>query len=118
MQDTHSSMQLRFDQEIMKLSCTQRVQMGSSMFDAAKEIVRRSILNKNPGILQVELNKEMFLRFYGQEFNKNQKKNILDVLENEDRLRLDRELKKAENEIKKGKGFSLKEERKRLGISQ
>ena len=47
------------------------------MFDTAKEIVRSSILNKNPQASLEEIRKGIFLRFYGQDFNEVQIKNIL-----------------------------------------
>ncbi len=78
--DTQESIQLRFHRMIMKRAPIERLQMGSSMFDTAKQIVRSSILNKNPQSSSQELKKEMFLRFYGQEFNESQRKNILNSL--------------------------------------
>jgi hypothetical protein len=41
--------------------------MGCSMYDTAKEIVKASIINQNPQILNENLKKEIFLRFYGTE---------------------------------------------------
>ncbi len=78
--DTHESIQLRFHQMIMKRTPIERLRMGSSMFDTARQIVRSSILNENPQSSLQELRKEMFLRFYGQDFNELQRKNILNSL--------------------------------------
>lgn len=58
----------------------ERLQMGCSMFDTAKEIVRSSILERHPHISVQELKKEIFLRFYGEDFGVGQKRKILDSL--------------------------------------
>ncbi len=78
--DTHESIQLRFQHMMMERTPIERLQMGSSMFDTVRQIVRSSILNENPQSSSQELKKEIFLRFYGQEFNGLQRKNILDSL--------------------------------------
>jgi len=77
MLDTHESIQLRFEKMMMERSPIERLKMGCSMFDTAKEIVRSSILNKNPQASLEEIRKGIFLRFYGQDFNEVQIKNIL-----------------------------------------
>ena len=43
--------------------------MGCSMFGTAKKIVKASILNDNPQINDIDLKKEIFIRFYGDEIN-------------------------------------------------
>ena len=78
--DTHRSMESRFHRMMMEHPPQERLRMGCSMFDAAKEIVRSSILERHPHISVQELKKEMFLRFYGQDFGAKQKKKILDLL--------------------------------------
>ena len=58
----------RFFQELLaSKSNEERLIMGCSMYDAAKEIVTASILNQNPHISKEMLKKEIFLRFYGTE---------------------------------------------------
>jgi len=79
MLDTHESIQKRFFQMMMSKSPVDRLRMGCSMFDSAKQIVRSSILERNPDGSPLEIRKEMFLRFYGQDFQPDQKIKILDA---------------------------------------
>lgn len=81
MNDTCSDIALRYRRLIMKKSNQERLMIASSMFDMTKKIVKSSIINQNSQILQCELKKEIFLRFYGLEFNSGQKKKILNFLE-------------------------------------
>ncbi len=78
--DKSESMESRFHRMMMERPPEERLRMGCSMFDTAKEIVRSSILERNPHISPQELKKEIFLRFYGQEFESEQKRKILDSL--------------------------------------
>lgn len=80
MNDTNPRVFLHFRQLIMSKSHEERLLMGCSMFDSAKGIVKNAILNHNPGIAPKKLKEEIFLRFYGMEFNKAEKEKILEVL--------------------------------------
>ncbi|MCK4401821.1 hypothetical protein KAW08_05920 [bacterium] len=80
MKDTSAAIKIRFQNMIMKRSPEERLLMGSSMFDTAKQIVRSSIIEQYPKILPKEMNEKIFLRFYGTEFNEVDKKKILNVL--------------------------------------
>jgi len=80
MQDTHESIKKRFFQMMMSKSPAERLRMGCSMFDSAKQIVRSSILQQNPNGSPLEVKKEIFRRFYGQDFKSQQKIKILDTL--------------------------------------
>jgi hypothetical protein len=66
----------------MAKSQEERLLMGCSMFGAAKQIVKDAIFNQNPGITPQRMKEEIFLRFYGMEFNKDEKGKILNVLKN------------------------------------
>jgi len=79
--DTHKSMESRFHRMMMEYPPEERLRMGCSMFDTAKEIVRSSILERHPHISGQELKKEIFLRFYGEDFGSEQRKKILDLLD-------------------------------------
>ena len=80
MNDTHPEIAVRFRNLIMSKTGQERLLMGCSMFDTAKEIVRSSIFNNHPGITEVEMKKEIFLRFYGQEFNRAEKEKVISSL--------------------------------------
>jgi hypothetical protein len=54
--------------------------MGCSMYDTAKEIVRSAIYNSRPRITDAEIKREIFLRFYGQEFGEDDREKLLSAL--------------------------------------
>lgn len=80
MLDTHESVQLQYEKMMMRRTPVERLKMGCSMFDTSKEIVRSSILNLNPQVSLQQLRKQIFLRFYGGDFTKQQTKKILEAL--------------------------------------
>jgi len=67
--DTHPDVAIRFQNLIMSKSGEQRLLMGCSMYDTAKEIVQSAILAHRPAITPQEMKKAIFLRFYGQDFS-------------------------------------------------
>ena len=76
MKDTSEEFEIRFRNMIMRRSPEERLLMGSSMFDTAKQIVRSSIMEQYPKILPKEMKEKIFLRFYGMEFSEIDKKKI------------------------------------------
>ncbi len=80
MTDTHESIKVRFHQMMMSRSPLERLEMGCSMFDTAKEIVRNSIINQGLGSSPQEINRQIFLRFYSQDFDEDQQKKILNSI--------------------------------------
>lgn len=80
MLDTHPDVAIRFQNLIMSKSGEQRLLMGCSMYDTAKKIVQSAILAQRPAITPQEMKKEIFLRFYGQEFNQTNEEKILSAL--------------------------------------
>ena len=77
MKDTSEEFEVIFRNMIMKRSPEERLLMGSSMFDTAKQIVRSSIMEQYPKILPKEMKERIFLRFYGMEFSEIDKKKIV-----------------------------------------
>lgn len=77
MTDTHPIIEDRFKKLIMAKTCQERLLMGCSMFDAAKRIVKSSIIQKEPEISTQEMKTALFLRFYGGEFDEIQKSKIV-----------------------------------------
>lgn len=77
MNDTSPEMEKRYHAMLMERSGEERLKMGCSMFDAAKEIVRNSILNENSGLTENDLKEKIFLRFYGLDFSDAQKRKII-----------------------------------------
>lgn len=83
MNDTHPDVAIRYRELMMRKSGQQRVVMGCSMYDTAKQIVRSAIYNSRPGITDAEIKREIFLRFYGQEFSQAEREKYLSVLASE-----------------------------------
>jgi hypothetical protein len=81
--DTHPEIAVRYRELMMRKSGQQRVVMGCSMYDTAKQIVRSAIYNSHPGITDAEIKREIFLRFYGQEFSQADREKYLSVLASE-----------------------------------
>ena len=80
MNDTHPDIAVRFRELMMSKSGEERLLMGCSMYDTAKQIVRSAIYNSRPGITDAEMKKEIFLRFYGPEFSKADREKLLSEL--------------------------------------
>ncbi len=78
--DTHPEIAVRYRELMMRKSGQQRVVMGCSMYDTAKQIVRSAIYNSRPGITEVEMKKEIFLRFYGPEFSQAERDKFFSAL--------------------------------------
>ncbi len=83
MNDTHPEMAVRFRELMMSKTGQERLLMGCSMYDTAKEIVRSSISNGRPGITEADMRKEVFLRFYGQEFSRLEREKLISALVSE-----------------------------------
>jgi len=76
MNDTHPEVAARFRDLMRAKSNEQRLLMGCSMYDTAKQIMQSAIYGQRPGITQEEMKKEIFLRFYGLEFSQGDKEKI------------------------------------------
>jgi len=80
MNDTHPEVAAHFRNLMRAKSNEERLLMGCSMYDTAKQIVRSAIYSQHPGITASQLRKEIFIRFYGLEFSRADKEKILSVL--------------------------------------
>ncbi|MHC4555920.1 MAG: hypothetical protein ACYTFW_02325 [Planctomycetota bacterium] len=83
MNDTHPEVAAQFRKLIRAKSNEERLLMGCSMYDTAKQIVCSAINNSHPGITGVEIKKEIFLRFYGQDFSRADREKFLSSLASE-----------------------------------
>lgn len=81
MTDTNEKVNNIFIKMMMKKTNEERLIMGCSMFDAVKTIVVNSIKNKQPDINKNDLRVEIFLRFYGLDFNETEKQKIIRHIE-------------------------------------
>jgi len=80
MNDTNPDIAVRFRNLMMSKTGQQRLRMGCSMYDTAKQIVLSAIHNRQPGITDAEIKREVFLRFYGSEFSQADKEKFLSAL--------------------------------------
>ncbi|MFZ2146660.1 MAG: hypothetical protein WAV28_05510 [Sedimentisphaerales bacterium] len=69
MNDTHPEIAVRFRELMMCKSGEERLLMGCSMYDTARKIACSAIYNSRPDITDAEMRREIFLRFYGQDFS-------------------------------------------------
>ena len=81
--DTHPDVAIQFRDLMMSKTGQQRLLMGCSMYDTAKKIVRSAIYNSRPEIMENEMKKEIFLRFYGKEFRRADREKFLSALMSE-----------------------------------
>jgi len=58
----------------------QRLIMGCSMFNFSKHLVINAILRQTPNLTPFELRAELFLKFYGNEFDAQQSEKIIRYL--------------------------------------
>ena len=77
MNDTSPLVESIFLEMMMKKSGQERLMMGFSMFEMARKQVVASIKRDNPNVNIKDLRREIFLRFYGQEFSPEEREKIL-----------------------------------------
>jgi hypothetical protein len=76
MKDTSEKVERIYNEMIMRKTPEERVKMCFSMLSTARRIVLSTIKDKK------NWRKELFLRFYGDEFTPKQKEKIIYALEN------------------------------------
>lgn len=64
MNDTHPKIEKIIREKMSRLSGEERLEMATSMFDCARELVIQSLKNQNPYISEEEVKKEILWRFY------------------------------------------------------
>ncbi len=81
MRDTSPEMEEKMYELIRKKTPEERIKMGFSMLAASKLLVTQAILRDNPHISPAGLRKEIFLKFYGNDFSPEEREKILRYLE-------------------------------------
>lgn len=81
MNDTNIATEMKMRELIAQKSPEERLVMGCSMFMFAKALVRASLEQKGTMPASI-LRQQLFLRFYGDEFEDSQKNKILKHLGN------------------------------------
>ena len=74
MKDTSFEIQKKIDEIYKNKSGEEKLLIALSMFETARELVISSLPNN---LSDKELRKELFLRFYGNDFSSNEKEKIL-----------------------------------------
>lgn len=81
MLDTNPEIEQKMYEMFRQKSPIARAKIGSSMHKTSKHLVTRAILEHNPGISKANLRKELFLKFYGNDFSPYERDKILQYLE-------------------------------------
>jgi hypothetical protein len=69
MHDTSLAMDEKMRELIRAKTPLERLEMGCSMYETSRYLVQRSILESNPSISEKDLRKELFLKFYKNDFS-------------------------------------------------
>ena len=77
MNDTSPEVAQRMMEMFRRKAPAERLAMGCSMFDFSKQLVIHSLLEEEPRLSPQELRERLFLRFYGNDFNGEQREKIL-----------------------------------------
>jgi hypothetical protein len=81
MNDTPPEVERRYRAMLQQRSGETRLLMGDSMYAAAQALVRASILAATPNASPAPLRQQIFLRFYGHEFDAHTLDKILAALD-------------------------------------
>jgi len=77
MDDTTPELTEKICAMFQKKTPSERLKMGCSMHETSKYLVTRAILENTPHISEEGLRQELFLKFYGNDFNAEQREKIL-----------------------------------------
>jgi hypothetical protein len=77
MRDTSPEIEKRFLEMVMGRSGQERLKMGFSMFNLARKQVLASIRTNKPTAGEEEIRKELFSRFYREDFSPEDREKIL-----------------------------------------
>jgi hypothetical protein len=78
--DTPPEIERKFRQMLMKRSGEERLKMGCSMHATAQALAKASLLQQHPGARPAEINRLLFLHFYGTDFGPEERKRIASAL--------------------------------------
>ncbi|MDN5941459.1 MAG: hypothetical protein L0H94_06225 [Nitrospira sp.] len=81
MRDTPPEMDAYYRTMLMQRSGEERLVMGCAMRETARAFVEASILKQNPQATPEAIRKDLFLRFYGHEFDADSRDKILAAIE-------------------------------------
>lgn len=77
MRDTSPEIEEKMREMIRNKTPQERLVMGCSMHDFSKGLVLRALLENNSKLSQSDIRRELFLKFYGNDFTPSQQEKIL-----------------------------------------
>lgn len=80
MKDTPAVIERKFRQMLMKRSGEERLKMGCSMHATAQALAKASVLQQHPCARPAEIKRLLFLHFYGNDFEPEERKRIASAL--------------------------------------
>lgn len=80
MHDTSREAEEQMHKMISQKTPLERVMMGCSMYETSRQLIVRALRESNPQISENELRKEVFLKFYGNDFDPKTREKILEHL--------------------------------------
>ncbi len=81
MNDTSPMMEKKLREMIAAKDPIERLKMGCSMYQTSRYLIERAILEENPSISKLELKKEIFLKFYRDDFSPEELERIIKHLQ-------------------------------------
>lgn len=80
MKDTSPRANQKIVEMMLQKAPEERLALGCSMFDFSKQLVTDSLKEETPSLSPASLRRELFLRFYGNDFDRTQQEKILSHL--------------------------------------
>ncbi len=80
MNDTAPQMTAKVREMLRQKTSAERLSMACSLHEFSKQLVTSFILRENPNLSAGLLRRELFLKFYRDDFDPTQRKNILNYL--------------------------------------
>ena len=82
MNDTHPSIEKRFKEMMASKTGEERLMMGFSMFEFSRTLVIASIHEQLGDLSPADLKREIFLRFYANDYDTETRQKIISHLKN------------------------------------
>jgi hypothetical protein len=77
MDDTSPKIAEKMREMFRKKTASERIHMSFDMYALSKRLVTSAILRENPHISPLDLKKQLFLKFYGNDYSEEKKQKIL-----------------------------------------
>ena len=77
MEDTPPEIKEKMHALFRTKTLSERLEMGCSMYDTSRALIIDAIVRERPNISSALLRRELFLRFYGEDFEKEERERIV-----------------------------------------